>query len=335
MNITPVCSGCSTRDSSQFVDPGDGRSYCRTCVEAESPGLFQLASEGRPLSETVSRDEISGWHFFSSSLKYTFGFCLLLPGIPMLLSVRIGETTMETGLLVFAGVFGFMTIMMFAASFGREWQARKATPRTVTVNAGQLLIKSGEDTQSVPLKDLTWFEGNAGWDEVAAFTCVRRSILLNADGKYVSCGRSAEMLELWRAFLKLTRIPHRKPYGCLGGLAVVVVSSIVSGAVGYGLGCGLEQITGNPEGPLYLMTLGWLDGIFLSAAYLGHQSGLKQESPRVQRIGLTAFFGLMGLQVGFEAGNAFVAAVMCVVNAALAVAVLWLSSRHARTLRTA
>jgi hypothetical protein len=197
----------------------DGYTYCRSCVDATSPGLFEYAEEHEQIVETVpDLDDGAGQY-----LTYRWGS--LIPRI-RILSVALGTIVIGslggnlavwTGATLFALAMARQTVVLAATVAAIRRITEGSVPRSgIAVSDGQVTFTSPQGVaRSVPLSRCQWCVIDETLKVLSAHSsAIQRHCVLvfGCDGFTLPsagmCGFSPETQMHWTAFLTLAEVPH-------------------------------------------------------------------------------------------------------------------------------
>ena len=216
MAATENCANCNVAlPLSDSVRLWDGKDYCRSCVEAQLPGLAAHVASQQRLEDSAPQEVVDD--FKRPILTYIlFG---LLFGIPFGI---VGH--LESGPLgLRTGFFFAMGISACAAAIqipGFIWTARRYAP-TVSVENGVVTVKrKAYGEHRYPLGSVQWSLGKSKRDSMLRYTMIKKVdvVLLEVPTRFlgftvvvrVACGWSEDMRSRWIAFLTLANFTRSK-----------------------------------------------------------------------------------------------------------------------------
>jgi hypothetical protein len=273
----------------------DGREYCRRCVIEVSPELCRLAEAGGRLAETIEPGEVSGLKYFQRLSLWYLLFVLVVFGTPSIVLFARGKVPIE-GVWFVLGFFGGVGLCMIAlqAIIGSRLR-RKKLPRTVDVEAGDIVVRTPQKETRDALADCSWYTGRVE-DKLEFFTGRCGGMGIITPGETIAAGYSADTTQLWNAFLTLARVRKSERKGCLWLLAASLMGLCVGAVIGAVIGTLAAALVGIHEWVAVLAILGGFDGGLASALYLtcnydGRASARERLAPWHLAF-LLAFFGV-------------------------------------------
>jgi hypothetical protein len=216
---------------------------------------------------------------------------------------------------------------MIQAVVGSKVQ-RAQLPRTVEVVGDSLAITRPKGTASYPLKDCRWSIGSTSSDMVFAFTGPKRAVVVVTPDERVACGRTSQVMDQWRTFLTLERIPDYYNPGCLPISLFMILGGFIGGIVGLMLGKVIIANNGGQPLLFGLLFLGVIDGgtsvaLYLTCTFDGFKSARRRLHPAM--LGLVFFVlgmkcnAIGGLPAALSLGTA---------NALIGIGIGWVCRRR-------
>jgi hypothetical protein len=219
------CNACARQLSlQQSVRLWDGYTYCRSCVDAASPGLFEYAEEHEQIAETVpDLDDGAGQYL-------TCRWGNLIPRIrivsavlgSVLLEALGGNLAVWTGATLLALELAFET-SIFAVNVAliRRITEGSVPSASIAVSDGQVTFTSARGVaRSVPLSRCRWCIVDETPKVLSAHsTAIQRHCVLvfGGDGFTLSsagmCGFSPETQMHWTPFLTIAEVPRARRSG--------------------------------------------------------------------------------------------------------------------------
>ena len=303
MNELTHCPYCSYPVSGESVTLWDARTYCRKCVEEVSPALYDFATTGGQLHDSLDRNDIGAHHYISFIGKWYLVAVMLIFGLPFGLLFLAGKADVLGLVFVLAFFGGGGMIFLSLQSLLGVVVLRSRLPRKLAVENGQLIIATPKDEKSVPITDCKWYFGSTATDQPCMFTRLRRGVVIQTPESQIGVGHDHDMLEHWRAFLSLTRISENPPRGCLRLIGIAGTGMILGLLVGSGIGYIVSIITNNNVWTPALGFMGVIEGaavalIYASCTSDGAVAARKRLHPAL--VGL-AFF-VIGIKFGVIGG---------------------------------
>lgn len=262
-------------------------------------------------------------HYVSFLGKWYLVAVMLIFGLPFGLLFLAGGADIWALVFVLAFFGGGGMIFLSLQSILGVVVLRSRLPRKVAVEDGQLLIATPKDEKSVPITDCKWHFGSTAADQPCMFTNLRRSVVIQTPESQIAIGHDHEMLDHWRAFLSLTRIPDNPPSGCLRLIASAGAGMIVGIVAGCALGYVVSMVTNNNMWTAALGFMGVIEGAVVALIYEtctseGAMAARKRLHPAL--VGL-AFF-VIGMKCGVIGGlpGAFICGS---INSVFGVLVAW------------
>lgn len=264
MNQRAVCPACRESVAEEAVTLWDGRTYCRGCVEAVSPGLYQFAVKGGQLVDVIRPADYRVLSFCFNFGKLLLGFSFLLIFLFWgMITLAAGKAAADapSPFLTFA-FFGVGAILLLMVkSLFQYWLKHSYLPRGLKVKRGYLQIRSSDRRKRFPLQECQWYVGRTiPGDLICLGTGLKWGIIIRTPIALLSCGHSAEILPHWQAFLKLAGVPRlpepRSNYYIPGGMRGMILGTLA----GYSLGHLLSLVTGQEF---------WISGLLLQGAFTG------------------------------------------------------------------
>jgi len=184
------------------------------------------------------------------------------------------------GLLFLAGkadIWGLVFVLAFFGGGGMIFLSlqsvlgvvvlRSRLPRKLAIEDGQLIVATPKNHNNVPITDCKWYFGSTAADQPYMFTGLRRGVVIKTPESQIAIGHNHEMLDHWRAFLSLTRIPHDPPRGCLRLIAIAGAGMIVGIVAGCVIGYIVSMITNNNMWTSALGFMGVIEGGVVALIY--------------------------------------------------------------------
>jgi hypothetical protein len=281
----------------------DGRGYCRKCVDEVSPKLWEFATAGSRLEETVTRGDIRAFRYVLFMGKWWLIAVTLIFGLLSGLLLLAGRADAWVAPLLWAFCAAFGLVFLLLQSVLGVVVFRFRLPRTISVENGELRIVTPKEEKSLPLTACRWYLGSTAVDPLCLFTGLRHGIVIQTPESQLACGHSEEMLGHWRAFLSLTRTPQNTPFGCLKLLGIVGVGMIIGGLLGSGLGYIVSSVMRDARWTPTLGFIAVLDGAF--AALINAAStaeGSKAARKRLHPANIGFRFFALGMMIGWTRG---------------------------------
>lgn len=297
-----------------------------------SPELYGFALNGSRLEETVSRQDVGAFRFITYVGRWYLFAVSLVFGLPFGLLVLAGKVDIWGPVVVIAFFGGVGIVLLILKSAVGIVAVRSRLPRTISVREGKLCIATPKENKYIELTNCKWYSGSTAADELCMFSGLRRGIVIQTPETQIACGHSAEMLDHWRNFLMLARIPENPPRGCLRIFVIGSVGMIFGILIGAGLGHIVSIFTKDEKWTLALGFMGVIEGAVVALIYAtctseGVAAARKRLHPTL--IGL-AFF-VIGMKFGAVGGlsSAFVCGS---INAVFGALVAWLCRVKIRAL---
>ena len=322
VNERTACPYCSYPVAEEHVTMWDGRPYCRKCVEEVSPSLLRFYSEGKKLQDILDRSDISVLNYLNYIGKLYLLSVIMIFGLPGVLLVLLGKIELR-GLLFVLGIFGVGgTVFMALQAILGAWLQRFHLPEEVRIENGFFLITSRKKQESVPLKDCKWYYGSTSADQTSHTTTLRKGVVIQTPDTKLAVGYDRDVLDHWRAFLTLTRLPQNPPPKYFRLTFLGLVGAAIGLVIGCSVGYLVDSITNeNIWGPA-LGFLGLVDGAAAVVLYDTCTSeGIKAAKARTHPALLGLMFFALGVKLGPDLPSAFVCAS---VNSALGITLGWL-----------
>jgi len=323
-----LCSHCSGRLDDQAVTLWDAQHYCRSCVEKIAPQwLVGLPSD--ELADVLDPKQVHGWHFIAYMWPRFMAVVLVIAALPWTIGIaQNGVDGLLVGLVVVGALgafaFAFLGLQAMIGHFSFRWQL----PRKVAVSNGKLNVSWRNKKEEYDLAGCKWYEGSTIVDNVEMFSQLRRGIVLQLPQGNVGIGHLPDTLDQWRAFLTLSRVPIRRPIGCLRMIGVAIVGLLGGAVIGVALGFIVAGLLQKPMWQLALGFQGGIDGLAAAMLYLTatseHAAAARK---RLHPLLLGGIFGLIGAKVGIFAG--WPAALSCAAaNGVIGLGLGWLCRRR-------
>lgn len=303
MNQRAACPYCGECVAEEAVTLWDGRVYCRSCVEAVSPELYQFAIKGGQLEDVLDESDVSINNFFEGAGYKTLivMFCIfMLPFVLLSMSDKgNGSLNVLIGFCLFWGGF----LVGWLVLTGLLKLTRRSLPRRVSVEQGKLRIKTPRSFEDFPLEECRWKYGWATYDPHAKFAGLIKAIMIEtAENKY-SCGYSIEMRKHWSDFLLLGGIQHKSNRFYLSTLLITLAGILGGLLLGYCVGDIVAKTTNEERWRGLLSFLGLFDCGCMAFNYsyytsYGRTAAHQRMSPLIW--GFIYFLG--GLKIFFIGG---------------------------------
>ena len=323
MNGLAHCPYCSYPVSGEPVTLWDARTYCRKCVEEVSPELYDFATKGGRLHDSLDRKNIRARHYISFIGKGYLVGLMLIVGFPFGLLFLAGKFDIWGVVFVLAFFGGGGIIFLSLQSLLGAVVIRSRLPRKVVVRDGQLIIATPKELKTVPITDCKWFFGSTVVDQPCMFTRLRRGVVIQTPEAQIGVGHEHEMLEHWRAFLVLARIAENPPQGCLRLIGIAGGGMTLGLLIGSSIGYIISIITNNNVWTPALGFMGAIEGaaVALTYATCTSEAAVAARSRLHPALVGLAFF-VIGIKIGAIGG--WPAALVCgTVNSLLGLLVAW------------
>lgn len=337
MTTPTQCRHCSQPLDAESLTLWDGESYCRACVQRESPELYGYARLGGQLEETIDQQDLDVGHalgFHVATLVTTLLLIGAVFGIAAFgLRIQFGSANWRVA--VVAGVASLGLVSLPPTLLALRWflLQHRRLPRTVRIAAGHIEVELPGRRIVEPLTACSWSAGAFPMDPLAPFlmsTRWRQCVTMVLPTVGVTCGSVPEVGQRWQAFLRLARPRPQSKHGALRRLPFYAAGLVAGLFAGAGAGYVVASLTGQPLHMLAFILVGVCEGGFLSmgyvrAAYLCPLPAYRAHSP----LPLAAVFAVIGCGLGLLAGPS--AAVACgATQAAIGLLMGWLSRRRIR-----
>jgi len=204
------CNACLRESDDDAVAAlWDGKAYCRQCLEAGCPGLFEFARLHPQLEETAPYEPV---RIAKHHAVFYLGLGLIL-GLAMAAAAFQSEGVFG----LFVGILGGLMIGLLAGLIQIPpylWMTRRMLP-TVRFEGGQVFVGRGLKTttqrHSYTLDSLRWYCGKVRQDSQLRMTFILNgpAVILELPGRRerVACGWTAERRQRLTAFLRLAGVP--------------------------------------------------------------------------------------------------------------------------------
>ncbi len=209
VDSTSSCAQCAS--SIDCIPLWDGKSYCSSCLEKQSPGLLQAAGPnqlGEAMPYSIS---VVAWRMFLFAFAAIGGFAMFIA-----VSVAIaGDWQMA--------LQGFAIFLLIGSPFIILWTCGGAAAMPlmrlkVMAWNRQLIIRIGTRLIVVPLADCKWREGKLSQMTLWSYAfLLRGSVLIvklpkekSKDGFLVAVGYTNETREIWKSFFEIAEVPQSR-----------------------------------------------------------------------------------------------------------------------------
>lgn len=293
------CPYCREPVAEDAVILWDGRSYCRGCVEAVSPELYQFAVEGGQLVDVLEPGELSvNRHFCRKHLpvlSFTIILFLIFLGS---LAWPANPPPLESILFVLLLLTGIPCLLFWSGSYFEVKRQRAHLPRRVSMDGYKLSVVTPECEQRSLLTRCQWMPERSTEDELVYGTDLKQGLTLYTPEGVINCGHSREMLKHWYAFFILAGLPvHQRMR--MHSLLVVIIGGLAGYLVGRSLGEVVGLLLIQPNWWFTMALLGVVDGICLAGMYLLHRH---PSSKLAFRLLHPAVCGVEFFAIGFKWG---------------------------------
>lgn len=192
----------------------DGRTYCRGCVDAKSPDLFQFATVNPKFQEPVpfpQRQIVQRLFFSCLFIGSCFGLLFAVGGYSSL------GLWPSVGILL---LFSCLGLFMFLIQVFPTLMAARHVLPTIAIMDGTVEIRRGTSTgrtswpiQSWPLGQVRWCIGKPKHDSLLRGSHFPKCsvVILEKYGERVACGWTEETQKLLIAFFELAGVKPRIP----------------------------------------------------------------------------------------------------------------------------
>lgn len=268
MNRRAVCPACGESVAEEAVTLWDGRTYCRGCVEAVSPALYEFAKNGGELKEVVEKSDVSLKKYLRGAGYKTLIVTFMIFMIPIVVLAWMDRPNARFDLLFGVCFFWCGLLLGYFVLKSFLMLTRSTLPRTVSVEQNQVVLSHAGKEQRIPLNECLWeLKGNYR-DNLTAFTGQRKGVvLLTSPGRCICCSHSREMVQHLGAFLILAGVRRKS---CWNGLRVLlhsVIGLLIGLLLGYYTGRLVALQVNDPFWVFVLGFLGAVDGFGVGLNY--------------------------------------------------------------------
>ncbi|MCH8045827.1 MAG: hypothetical protein IID44_19115 [Planctomycetes bacterium] len=263
------CYKCSEPISGVPVPLWDGHDYCEQCVGDADPELVAYARSHDVIAETLERHLVR----FTKILVFVVLFvlavtmlCLVPTGWLFVVLDWLPLMLTATCVVAFSAI---LSTVMFLFFWSEGVSHRESFPRTVSVQGGQVAVKSHETVESCPLSECRWYEGNSQEDQINWYLPKRQAILFDTPIGIFAIGWTAEAYGFWKAFLTVAQIPHIARPGNLWFRLFLgtMLGSVIGAAVGAACGAAGLILSGDTQWMFVFTVLGAFNGLSVGGLY--------------------------------------------------------------------
>ncbi|QDV16920.1 hypothetical protein Pan153_15540 [Gimesia panareensis] len=268
MNQRAACPYCGERVAEEAVMLWDGRTYCRGCVEAVSPALYEFARNGGELKEVVEKSDVSLKKYLRGAGYKTLIVTFVIFMLPFIVLAWLDEPNARFNLLFGVCFFwcGFLVSWLILKGF--LMLTRSTLPRTVSVEQNQVVLSHAGDEKRIPLHECLWELKGTYRDNLTAFTGQRKGVvLLTSPGRCICCSHSREMVQYLGAFLILAGVRRKSYWNGLRVLLHSVIGLLIGLLLGYYTGRLVALQVNDPFWVFVLGFLGAVDGFGVGLNY--------------------------------------------------------------------
>ncbi|QDU49812.1 hypothetical protein [Gimesia panareensis] len=324
MNQRAACPYCGECVAEEAVTLWDGRTYCRSCVEAVSPALYEFARNGGELKEVVEKSDVSLKKYLRGAGYKTLIVTFMIFMIPIVVLAWTDRPNARFDLLFGVCFFwcGFLVSWLILKGF--LMLTRSTLPRTVSVEQNQVVLSHAGDEKRIPLHECLWELKGTYRDNLTAFTGQRKGVvLLTSPGRCICCSHSREMVQHLGAFLILAGVRRKSYWNGLRVLLHSVIGILIGLLLGYYTGRLVALQVNDPFWVFALGFLGAIDGFAVGlnyALYTGY--GRTAALDRMHPLVWGGMFFLLGVKCTVSRGMGPMLLGSCI-NAALGVLAAW------------
>ena len=192
--------------------------------------------------------------------------CMVPPAWLLVVADSVTLIGAVTTVMAISAIFLTWMLLVF---WSNGVSHRESFPRTVSVQGGQVAVKSHETVESCPLSECRWYQGNSQEDKINWYLPKRQAILLDTPIGIYAIGWTAEAYGSWKAFLIVAQIPQTARPGNLWFRLFfgTMLGSIIGGVVGAACGTAGLILSGDTLWMFVFSVLGAFDGLVVGGLY--------------------------------------------------------------------
>lgn len=188
---------------------------------------------------------------------------------PMIAILPLPPKATLAELLIIIGLpFGFASASLATLSLILFQRIRPNLPREISVGSKNLVVHVPEGTIEIPLSTIAWYVGRSSEDPYYWFSVNRKAVVVFLRNQRFALGVRDGDWRQWRDYLRSLRVAPTRRAGWAHSIALVLVSPLVGGTLGYAVGSVLGRLLGIAEPVVILPVINGMQGVFLAATYI-------------------------------------------------------------------